>query len=275
MSPLTNVQLLVTIIGTTGTVAAAIAAAKSAMIAEESTKITKETLNRQIEKDSKNIKPILMIVQKEFTIDFSKVGKVETLPIHTFNWDTNELSILGSQGSDKVTIELINLGNGFAKDIKITWDITNLEAAMTAINKSKLDRWYKEMDIEKKIGREREYIELKFIKSEEEKSNIPHQYYLKSYEPEEFIYIAGNQGKVDISIPKAFISLMNLFNAMDYNLINIKEDNFPIIQMDVEYLDVMGEEYKDNYILKVYNSFKSYPVKRDNKFKFTLMPKKI
>lgn len=282
MSSLNEIQLLITIIGTIGTVTAAIAAARSAMIAEENTRITKASFILQEEKAKVEIKPMLVINNKKFEI---KLSTDETANIaHEKNWETNDFSIKEGGLSHDVTLDLINLGKGYAKDIEIRWKLIDYERIIDFLNNGNKGKFYEKFDMSLKKKKEREYINILCstqgpvsVDGFSSSSSIGlSQYYLKSPKLEKHVYLAGNQNSLKIALPNTFVCLINIYNCLEINLAKRFEiHEFPKISMYIKYKDPNENEYLDKFIIKIDKYSKLYPVKGAYKSNISLLPEKV
>ena len=282
MSNFSGIELLVTIIGTLGTVSAAIAAARSAFIAEENTKLTKESVSIQQDLIEMESKPILIINNKSFETltKFSDAHKA----IHEKNWETNEYTILKDSFSKNVTINLINLGKGYAKDIEITWEIVNFENLIQVLNTKDTSEFYEELNIKIKEGKRAPFIYLTGsttrIIAEDGFSSVREtmftEYYLKSIRKEIYVYLAGNQNSCRIALPSCFICLVNLLSCLKLkDSMAIEKDDLPFIKMKISYKDSKEENYNDEYTIKIRDFNKSYPIRGEFTTHIKLLPEKL
>lgn len=106
------------------TASASIAAAISAYSASRSATISEKMMLQDREKFLESKKPKFIIIPKSYFIKFDTF--IEE-PVHEINWHDNYERQTDEYYKKEAFIEIANVGNGFAKDINITWELKDFE----------------------------------------------------------------------------------------------------------------------------------------------------
>lgn len=273
MSTFSLAEFTVSLIGMVGTVGAAIAASKSALIAEENTKISREMLQKQNQEKIESIKPIFIIKEKDFEILFDKEKNDEYKTVHKYVWDTGNFSLSNRVYSEEVSIPLVNLGKGFAKEITLEWSITNFDELIESINTDYQNSWYKKINVIK-IEEEGliEKIEINYeLGGEHYIYSLPEKYLVKDIFNQSITYIPSSGESANIYLPKSFVVLLNLYNSLSfYQTKNLSDLKFPEMNLHVKYMDSNNNKYHDTfniYIAKLNKNYNSKNSKSETKLR--------
>lgn len=215
-----------------GTVAAAIAALSNS-------KIAKDTLEEQSQNNKMALKPFIVIRSKEINLSV----KSQHIP-HLVNWDTGLFDLNRRTVESNSYIEVVNLSNGIAKNVKIAVSLENIADFLN----SEIDNPgpYDFIKIEKRkntnrINQDVIYLEYS-IKGRPgfdtfEIDILPETNHL-------FIESYTLGSAVMLKIPRVFMFLYNLYFILpSYRTKKIA----PELKIDIQCEDLIGTPYSFSY----------------------------
>ncbi|MGE7695577.1 hypothetical protein ACQKNC_15965 [Lysinibacillus sp. NPDC094177] len=248
MSSISMPEFMVSLFVMVGTVAAAIAACMSSIEAQKNSEITRKMLELQQEKEVNDVKPCLLILEKDVEIEFRKE---EINPIHTYNWDTKEYTLTDKPFSEKVNIDIVNIGKGFAKDVTCYFEVNNLPECLEQLSHKDKNSWYELINIGCCINNKKEVLAVDFyIKTQTRDYASSNEYYIKSSIPQRFSIINNgiNQEKYKLNLPSAFIVYINyLISTLSLSIADYLPKKYPSISMIINYKDIDDREYEERF----------------------------
>lgn len=252
-------ELIITFIGTIGTITAAIVAYLSVREAKNTSKINESLFKMQKEDSERKYTPILLILDKEFNVTFKKGDKFN------LNWDDRNINLTDKLFSKKVNLDLINVGQGFASDLIIEWEIQGVEEFIDATKlKNPLSNNFFDY-------LEAEFSEDKFKKNRGKMLYVSSVFENRVDSVKDFLYeklpsqtisfIPNNGGKVTIDIPNIFVVCINILILKGTKLDGII---FPHLKAKIYFKDSNEKLNEANFTINVWDFHAKYDLFNGN-----------
>lgn len=117
-------QSIIPVISLLVTALASIAAAISANAASKSATLSEKIMSQDRKKFIESKRPKFIVIPKAYSIKFDTF--IEE-PVHEINWHDNYERLTDEYYKKEAFIEIANVGNGFAKDINISWTLNDFK----------------------------------------------------------------------------------------------------------------------------------------------------
>lgn len=267
-----NVNLFISIFGTVGTIMAAFIALATTKEARNSTKINEKLMELQYEEARKKDLPTLLILDKEFEVIFESDKNM----FHNLNWDHPELLLDDKRLRPNVTMNMINVGKGFAKELILEWKLINFKESIEKLMEKKSITRVSEINDVLFTG-DMFNNEILRVYYANQKSAGSDDYIFKDFPIQQINYIQNNGSLVKVDIPNAYIILFNLI-IMNQASIRQVEEVFPMLNLKVRYQDVNDKEFENEFIISIKNystGFKFGPNNRTHSANLKLGSTKI
>lgn len=248
-------QSFIPILSLLVTTFAAIAAAISANAASKSATISEKILVQDREKYIESKKPKFIVLKKEFSLEFD-TNILEV--VHEINWHDKYERQTEEHYKKEAFIEIANVGNGFAKEITITWDLNDFEEKVQhfveSLKKYKYggNLQHKRFDeISVYFGKYSNNEKLFLVQySHENFAGIDEVDY-KNLKPVNYVVADIYPEKLEVQIPLAIVTYINLiFSDRSWaHYLN----SLPQIEMKITYKDINDLLYEDNFYLSFSN----------------------
>lgn len=237
-----SATLLIDLFGMVGTVGAALAAGYSMNIAAN-------TLIEQKENNKRALKPFIVIEGKDYSLEYK-----EDEPFFMLNWDSGTFDL--SDGSMKVGsyINILNISNGIAKNIKINFEIEN---AYSFIKKMQLENNDKNLKVyinkhySGKGKVDAIFFEY-FLKTETEVKNYgAHPYVFEELQEQQYLVMTPSKdgSSYKIKIPSAYLAMYNLFFHLRV-FSKVDKKDLPKLKIIINCQDITDEDYTFTYYFK-------------------------
>jgi len=234
-------KLLINLFGMVGTVAAA-------LVAMISSNIAKKTLKEHKAMNERALKPL--IVPKVESYQFKYKYKLEDF--YKIDWgnSTEKIRYFKSSSYQNTKIQLLNLGQGTAKNIVIKSEIINYKEVIERINKSVRNSYNDELEIniiDDPYLPKTKSLNINYKRKNGDSWGI---YPLNNFNTQKSIYIIGNSKENDVffTLPSSFMLLYNL--CLYTNSLNDKPENrvYPKLLITIECQDVSDKKYIFKYL---------------------------
>jgi hypothetical protein len=242
-----TVELLIALFGMIGTVGAAIAAMFSVRTAEK-------TLLEQASNNKRALKPFIAVEGNRYELEYN-----ESELFINLDWDSQEHTLSDNSTSIGTNLNIINISNGNAKNVKVKFSFEGLDNFIKIIN----EPLRKGINLYGYVGNHRFkanknalYIDFD-VETKKAKFQGSKLLEIEDFQEQSFIVLAANEkgNKNKIRIPSAYIALYNAY----FYLSNFRNENELLkLIIDIKCEDIIGDKYNFKYIFKP----KSYTVSR-------------
>ncbi|MGW6380915.1 hypothetical protein [Peribacillus butanolivorans] len=212
----------------------------------------RRNLAEVLENNKRTLRPHLIIKPKEVDLLYNKTDAP-----HMLNWDTHTYDLIGEADYESFinsvsNLELVNLTNGVAKNVKINIKLNNERTLINLIER-RLDypeAPYLKLKLSKELIEWASKLESLFVHYEtENKINgaiVPY-----NFEPTSKRSVAVEKGNVyKVVIPEAFVVMFNIyFTFKEY----IYPEDLPYLDILIELEDIIGSKYQYEYLFKIEN----------------------
>lgn len=244
-------ESFISIISLLVTTLAAIAAAISASAASKSATISENILIQDREKFIDSKRPSFIVLKKEFSLEFD-TNILEV--VHEINWHDKYKRQTKEYYTKEAFIEIANVGNGFAKDITVTWELNDFEEKVhnyiQSLQKFKYNGvlQHKRYDhINLSFGKYASTENLFLVRYNHEAFSGIDDVKYKNLKAVNYEVADIYPEKIDVQIPLAIVTYINLiFSDRSWaHFLN----SLPLIEMKITYKDINDISYEDRFYI--------------------------
>ncbi|MBL3645588.1 hypothetical protein JMN23_24885 [Bacillus sp. RHFB] len=249
---MTTGQFLISLIATLASIGASISAIINARTA-------RRNLAEVLENNKRTLRPHLIIKPKEVDLLYN-----QTDAPHMLNWDTHTYDLRGEDNYTSSTssvsyLELVNLTNGIAKNVKININLNNERTLINMIERRSNypEAPYLMLQLSKELNKWASPFESLFVNYVTENiinGAIEHF----NFEPTSKQFVAVEKDNdYKVVIPDTFMVMFNIyFSYKEY----FPPEKRPYLDILIELEDIVGNKYKHHYLFKI----QDYNIKTNN-----------